>query len=747
MMSMKLFEKYILSLFVGFVLLGCSARDDIESGASNGSLDACELQGVEAIIVGSDSKAATRGTVTALADYVGRNKFVANDRIVFTKIHRTQSPLTQFTYPGAGYDGLAFLKETDDGGWKRSIADAAVEPDRIYWTDASNPHTFVAYCIPQKYYESGTSYDWVKTSISGSNYYIGSLGVPTETGIIDYSLTSEEQESYKTGTSPVVYSNPKLEKEDLLIAYDENMVAEPGGSVALVKFYHALSSVRVVVNISGFASSSTADDNKTVVSEMVLKNQPTMYFWAQSDPCAHQLRNLDGAGAIQNYKQVKDLKLWIPNPQGTGTNQSKIFTFYGITTPHDNASVDTMTFKVTYPDPMQPENLSAYKVENYTATISGVDFRAGYNTTINISLNHKNEYITVGAEYENWQFVATPDAGELKKNSTFLQSTARTDVTIVGDANATIDDATWLYELNGTVRDIYGNDGSNEDKAYKICTAYQLLSFAYEVANKRDFSGKFIRLDADITLQKSSDKTKEEIEKIETEAESKIEALDWIGIGTADHPFKGTFIGGGRYIYRLNGSPLFKSIGKNATIEQLTLTAIKIEDDGSGAIANTNAGKINGCNVRGDVFLNGTTAGAFVGTNTNTGTIHACYHIGDTESTVTEGNITLGGLVGSNSGTISNCYHAGKVMRSTTSVSGTVTTGGITGSGPGTLQYNYYNSSMLTPTYIPESGVTGKSSAEMTKAQFVTDINADIGDWEYVYQQANYPIVKKKLIP
>ncbi|MBQ9356424.1 MAG: hypothetical protein IJT98_03955 [Prevotella sp.] len=71
-----------------------------------------------------------------------------------------------------------------------------------------------------------------------------------------------------------MFTNPLLDDEDLLISYDEEMKAEPGGSVALVKFHHALSSIRVVVNISGFSSSSTAADNAAVVSDMRLLISP-----------------------------------------------------------------------------------------------------------------------------------------------------------------------------------------------------------------------------------------------------------------------------------------------------------------------------------------------------------------------------------------------------------------------------------------------------------------------------------------
>ena len=575
------------------------------------------------------------------------------------------------------------------------------------------------------------------------------------------------------------------------------MQAEPGGSVALVKFHHALSSIRAVVNINGFSSSSTAADNRTNVSNMRLLHQPTMYIWEQDkwgvEPFRAQSTYADAEQAkvdeawkntthavnlSPRYNQRKDIKLWIPQPPTTN-DQSKTFVFYGITTPQPSTYLTTLPendtnrklelqFDVTYPDPMQP---SKNVTRTYTASLADVYFEAGYNTTINISLNHRNEQMTVGAEYENWQFVATPDVGQLKKNSTFLQDTQRSNVTIIGDEKATIDDATWLYSMTDnnnvtTIYDIYGHTGTKTDP-YQISTAYQLLSFAYEVKAGRNFEGKYIRLDADITLQPTSDKTKAEFDELaEGESNPLYEdapnAIDWIGIGDETHTFNGTFLGGKRFIYRLKGTPLFYSLGAKARIEQLQVNTVHKPNGstpavtGGGMYANTNAGLICGCKVVGDVAFDGSTVGAFVGTNT--GILWASYHVGATISTATSA-ATIGGLVGSNSGVVASCYHAGKISGKSGSA-----IGGIVASNSGTLDNNYYNSMLATPT-VSFSGVTPKTTSEMTKQAFVygeggkeddlkegglnyginawrTDPNSDHSGYEahyYVYQPANYP--------
>jgi hypothetical protein len=130
----------------------------------------------------------------------------------------------------------------------------------------------------------------------------------------------------------------------------------------------------------------------------------------------------------------------------------------------------------------------------------------------------------------------------------------------------------------------------------------------------------------------------------------------WKGIGEVGKEFNGTFLGGDRYINRLNGSPLFVKLGEDACVEQLHITAIGNVTNGT--LAGTNAGVIGGCKVIDDVTLSGEGAGALVGTNT--GTIHASYYTG------------AGNLVGTNSdgdktGNIVGCYQASDITSFTNS--------------------------------------------------------------------------------
>ena len=369
---------------------------------------------------------------------------------------------------------------------------------------------------------------------------------------------------------------------------------------------------------------------------MVLHDQPCLYTWGASSK--------DDVTALDfnaDQQKKKDITLWCPQPNGEGKAQSKTFTFYGLTTPQNaafhgisaNKQPLKFSFEVEYPDAMDP-------TQSVKKTYQGefgdtVHFNPGVCTTLNISLNHQNEQIFMDVEYSDWNFVATPDLGALRKKSTFMD--INSTVTIHSDANATVDDATWLYQKGGALLDIYGNNGDSRQTPYRITSASQLLSFAKEVKAGVDFKDKFIRLDADITMQASTAKTSAE------DSTSNVKPVEWIGIGDADHAFNGTFLGGDRYINRLNGSPLFASLGKDACIEQLHITSIG-SITGGGALTDTNAGVIGGCKIIDDV---NTTGGALVGSNS--GIIYASYCTGEDGTTT---------LVGSNSGQAVGCYQS-----------------------------------------------------------------------------------------
>lgn len=683
----------ILILIVILALASCREKSD-EPG------DCVEMSNISA-------RMTRAGQVNDKEPYVGKDEFDDQDRIVFVTIKRTEHPISQFTY-----SNLEFVSSvsTEQGvtsiGWSRdkskgTTAEASAgeaHPDRIYWSDATSPHTFTGFCTPQQG-QGNTPFDW--TEDSNHTAYYGSIGDPTLTGGVNDSI--DYRSTFDNDGNETLSGNVELRKNDILLTHSTVITAQD--AIAKLDFYHGLAQVRVIVNISDFAAGG-GDDTKSKVSDMVLKDMLTMYKWYKNSVTTQQLDPVDQtvlnniySSYTPTYNQKKNFNLWIPKPAGVGENSSRTFTFYGMVVPEPESNFTedfplNLSFKVTYPDPMKPTEM---KTHTYNASISNIRFSAGKCTTISISLNHKNEKMTVGAEYDDWDFVQTPDQGELKKNSTFLSSTTRTadsegkyNVTILGDPNATVDDATWLYvdATDGNkIKDTYGNDGS-EAKPFQISTADQLLSFAYEVKGTNrtavtpkkqdgttdlpisgsfDFTGYYVTLDAGITLQPTEKATKKELDQKKADQEAINAApdeLSWIGVGETGKPFNGTFLGGGRHISRLYDSPFFVELGAQAHVDQVVLGNV-IEIHGNGGFADINQGIICGCEVEGNVLeeTNTNPVGSFVGTNS--GLIFACYHVGDL---TVKGASVVGGLVGKNEtgGKIVASYNYGKITASGT---------------------------------------------------------------------------------
>ncbi|MCQ2146131.1 MAG: fimbrillin family protein [Bacteroidales bacterium] len=733
---MKRYLVYIAALALVF---SCDDRIEVDPVVYD---DAVELTGVEADI--------DYGTVTKAApldplNHVGRYKaFVDGDVMVLNTIKRTEKPIDAFSYNDIVYKHI-------EGGWDRdmdrgqALSSPSEVPDKIYWSDALGMHTFVGYSVPQK--SEGKNFDWTKKTIpiteevdGGLDIYYGSLGNPLEEGVIDHTTAQN------------------IIDDDLLLTYDTEKVAEPGGSVALISFHHALANVRVVVSISGFSSSSSSADSKTQVESMELKDMLTMYKWRQhswgvssltsqfDQTCLNEIY-----GGSVNMNQRKDTDMWIPIPQGSGSGVGKSFTFYSLAVPcimgknnpaeseiKDNLHI---TFKVKYPDPMKPSTLTE---KTYTAIMPGaVEFRAGHCTTININLNHSNEQMTVGAEYTDWQFIDTPDESELRKNSTFLQTTARSSVTIADDAKATEEDATWLYKANGgKVYDVYGNDGTKANP-YTISTASQLLSLAYEVKSGRTFQGQYVKLDANITMQPTPSTTEEG-------------TIDWIQIGEAGKHFEGYFDGGSRLITCLKGGSFFHTIGKYAHIEQLIIDSSSGNVTSTGGFAEINygiicAGKFQGV-INSSATGNDKYVGGFVGENR--GVIMASYHLGSISA-----GCNVGGIAGYNVGEIIASYTAGEQTAGSGCVSGGITAHQVEMNSDewnaiseaersvfgSKIDMCFYDKDIITPDY--EDGSIGLTTNSMQKSSFVgpkpSEATSEADYTEHGYSNSlNYALYK-----
>lgn len=650
--------KYIFGFVItlALTLASCSNEDSVFNG--NMYADAIELKEIRTSI-GQSAESRTRAGLdnythlsdpNKTGDRVGRfDDLEGQDKIVFTNIHRTASAINAFKYYDISYNILS------GGGMERIKTEGYTEekkdehPEKIYWSDGAMPHTFIGYSCPNAKDPEDNStiiFDWNKKEKPGAtvmNVYYGSIGNPTESGVINFNHTDD-----------ATYGNQLIKNEDLLLTHNTDRVSDD--AVAFITFHHALALVRVEVNISNFAPSAQSKDTESKVSDMVLKGMPTLYKWEMTSNEAEMVTDADRANITSihgdgvSYNQIKDTELWTPRPDGEGSGRSRTFTFYGLAVPRTGVANQEISFTVTYPDPMDPNNPEKKKSPTYNAKMTqSIDFVAGYCTTIKISLDHKNEKLTVGAEYQDWEYVETPDDGSLKKNDTFLKKSDIDKVKLSYETGVDADNATWLYNDGTNKVDVYKNTGTKTDP-YRIKTAIQFYAFAQEVNHGMTFKDKYIELEAGLYLQES--------EEVLADA---TEYIEWPGIGTADHIFQGNFNGGFRHINLLYGRPLFTKIGPEGIIDHIFITdALGI--NGSGSIAEVNDGIICGSHVEGNIVETNHTdyCGSIVGINN--GVLIACSHIGS----ITGNANILGALLGKNDGILVTCYNVGDAQNTAT---------------------------------------------------------------------------------
>lgn len=713
------------------MLLMASCSEDIGGNLSPENGEAVEISSVSARI----GTVSTRASATGI--YIGRDEFTAGDKMTLTDIRRSSQPIDAFNYKDITFNcGSSGAWERDlDTGF--TLAKPEEHPERIYWSDAHSEHTFIGYCLPQQ--SEGEEFDWKTYTDTGTKatVYYGSLGIPAATAATREGGGQPAYIDYTTG-------NDALKKEDVVFAYHADMVSTSGGSEALVTFRHGLANVTVVVNISGFTGAPA--DTKTRVTDMTLCNMHTMYKWDKKSSDAQPLTDADQAALNAlyaesgiTYDQKKDIRMWLTEAEGTDVGSNRRFIFHGIVVPETIGETEadglTMQFTVRYPNPIRP---SQDVTHTYTATMPGaVTFHAGKTTTININLNHKDEVITIGAEYNDWEFTDTPDQGSLKKKSTFLSynSKAEGKITTHNDPGATIDDATWLYtRADGTVVDIYGHSGNSADDPYTITCAEELLSFAYEVkegfsetirgygsstTEHVNFKDKHVKLDADITMQRSVT----------------ADDVTWVGIGDAGHPFDGQFDGGTRAVSYLRGNAFFYALGEHGHVTQLRIGSTAGEGvTGSGGIAETNAGAICSSAFNGTISHTGGAeyTGGIAGKNT--GSIFCCRHVGD----ITAGK-HAGGIAGLNSGRIIASYSAG----AQTVEEGGSTNGIAAMSGTNAEVVScYYDNTLLSPSSAAD-GASGLPTTFMQRYAFVGPKPADVKDvseYDNYQQSMNYAL-------
>lgn len=129
----------------------------------------------------------------------------------------------------------------------------------------------------------------------------------------------------------------------------------------------------------------------------------------------------------------------------------------------------------------------------------------------------------------------------------------------------------------------------------------------------------------------------------------------WTPIGDGSmskYSYQGTFDGQGHRITGLNASSLFEGIGESATVKNLQLVDVKLNESGgatAGIVVN-NYGTIMACSMTGEISAYSYTSGI---ANFNLGTIVACWFSGTLKEN--EGY----GIVAFNYGTITACFWDG----------------------------------------------------------------------------------------
>ena len=127
---------------------------------------------------------------------------------------------------------------------------------------------------------------------------------------------------------------------------------------------------------------------------------------------------------------------------------------------------------------------------------------------------------------------------------------------------------------------------------------------------------------------------------------------EWTPIGNSFQTYNGTFDGQGYSITGLNASSLFGGIGESATVKNLQLVDVKLNES-SGATAGivvNNYGTIMACSMTGEISAYSYTSGI---ANSNLGKIVACWFSGTLKEN--EGY----GIVAFNYGTITACFWDG----------------------------------------------------------------------------------------
>ena len=331
------------------------------------------------------------------------------DQIVITTFQRTNNPVKRYSYHNL------ILNYQGNGSWERPM-EGETPTDRnektLFWTDATSTNQLIAYSIPVS-----DTFDWkVKIDDESSiNYYYGSLGDITKDAI-DF---SDNEKGVQL-----------MNNEDLLLVKNDTLTPSDNGAKAILHFRHALTCVRVNVNLKDYLANG--GDKNTTISNLRVLNQPVFYRWDQGDAGVRALTTDDDNKFIkEKYNGMemtlrKPVKFYNYNTASADTDKEKTFSFYGLLVPQDQQYYDAakkeplnIEFMAHYADAETGEPVSKL----YRSTFNNVLLKPGFITILNIDLNHKGEVISYDVQYVDWSSSHVTKQMELeKRDDTFDMS-------------------------------------------------------------------------------------------------------------------------------------------------------------------------------------------------------------------------------------------------------------------------------------------------------------------------------------
>ena len=400
-----------------FALCSCNDTNELITPESN----PIEIKSFQAGIL---SAPASRATITSdnLGTAIGRGTYNSatntinfdndKDQIVITTFQRANNPVKRYSYHNL------ILNYQGNGSWERPTEDDTPidgNEKTLFWTDATSANQMIAYSIPVS-----DTFDWDSIEVkiddeSSINYYYGSLGDITK-DTIDF---SDNEKGVQL-----------MNNEDLLLVKNDTLTPSDNGAKAILHFRHALSCVRVNVNLKDYLANG--GDKNTTISNLRVLNQPVFYRWDQGDAGVRALTtDADNEFIKKKYNGMemtlrKPVKFYNYNTASADTDKEKTFSFYGLLVPQDQQYYSAaekeplnIEFMAHYADAETGEPVSKL----YRSTFNNVLLKPGFITILNIDLNHKGEVINYDIKYVDWSPSNTTTQMELeKRNDTFDMS-------------------------------------------------------------------------------------------------------------------------------------------------------------------------------------------------------------------------------------------------------------------------------------------------------------------------------------